>query len=218
MCTVIPPKALRTNLNESVTYGSCSSVTLPAEISFWALRVGSETKASSPNQMVCSCFLHPAIHVRTLSEYTLNVYSLQRIPAHAFPLTPSSYIPRPNAKTDYLVDTPEPRALLQRTFLGHHPLETIHSPYISPASPRVLRAYGHPVTLPSGTIDGAHLGVAAVAPVGASALAVGGPVIDGSLALCTSSLFHLSRIFILTLWIQLRWEGFTQPKTPPCRP
>ncbi|EIN08300.1 hypothetical protein PUNSTDRAFT_126394 [Punctularia strigosozonata HHB-11173 SS5] len=67
-------------------------------------------------------------------------------PSHAFPLTPSSYIPRPHASTDYLVDNPEPRALLQKTFLGHHPLETIHSPYLSPASPRVLRAYGHPVT------------------------------------------------------------------------
>jgi hypothetical protein len=39
-------------------------------------------------------------------------------PSHAFPLTPSSYIPRPHAKTDYLVDNPEPRALLQKTFLG----------------------------------------------------------------------------------------------------
>lgn len=41
------------------------------------------------------------------------------------------------------MDTPEPRALLLRTFLGHHPMEMIHSPYLSPASERVLReAYG----------------------------------------------------------------------------
>ena len=41
------------------------------------------------------------------------------------------------------MDTPEPRALLLRTFLGHHPMEVIHSPYLSPASERVLReAYG----------------------------------------------------------------------------
>ncbi|KIK69237.1 hypothetical protein GYMLUDRAFT_35306 [Collybiopsis luxurians FD-317 M1] len=38
--------------------------------------------------------------------------------SHAFPSTPSSYIPRPNEDTDYLTDTPEPRALMQRTFLG----------------------------------------------------------------------------------------------------
>ena len=63
--------------------------------------------------------------------------------AHAFPFTPSSYIPRPHGSTDYLVDTPEPRALLFRTLLGHHPTEMIHSPYLSPASERVLReAYG----------------------------------------------------------------------------
>ncbi|KAI0764579.1 alpha/beta-hydrolase [Trametes elegans] len=61
--------------------------------------------------------------------------------AHAFPDTPSSYVPRPHADTDYLVDTPEPRALLQRTFLGHNPVETMHSPYVSPASSRVLRAF-----------------------------------------------------------------------------
>jgi len=66
-------------------------------------------------------------------------------PSHAFPIAPSSYIPRPHERTDYLVDTPEPRALLQKTFIGHHPVETIHSPYISPTSPRVLRAYGHSV-------------------------------------------------------------------------
>ncbi|TFK89925.1 alpha/beta-hydrolase [Polyporus arcularius HHB13444] len=62
-------------------------------------------------------------------------------PSHAFPETPSSYIPRPHADTDYLVDTPEPRALLQRTFLGHNPVETMHSPYVSPASGRVLSAF-----------------------------------------------------------------------------
>ncbi|KAL6299231.1 alpha/beta hydrolase fold-domain-containing protein [Sparassis latifolia] len=62
-------------------------------------------------------------------------------PSHAFPETPSSYVPRPHADTDYLVDTPEPRALLQRTFLGHNPLETMHSPYVSPVSRRVLRAF-----------------------------------------------------------------------------
>ena len=39
------------------------------------------------------------------------------------------------------MDTPEPRALLQRTFLGHNPLETMHSPYVSPASQRVLTAF-----------------------------------------------------------------------------
>ncbi|OSD01431.1 alpha/beta-hydrolase [Trametes coccinea BRFM310] len=62
-------------------------------------------------------------------------------PSHAFPETPSCYVPRPHADTDYLVDTPEPRALLQRTFLGHNPVETMHSPYVSPASSRVLRAF-----------------------------------------------------------------------------
>ena len=73
-----------------------------------------------------------------------SLYSLANgtfLLAHAFPETPSSYIPRPHAGTDYLVDTPEPRALLQRTFLGHNPLETMHSPYVSPASMRVLTAF-----------------------------------------------------------------------------
>jgi len=65
-------------------------------------------------------------------------------PSHAFPFTTSSYIPRPHGNVDYLVDTPEPRALLLRTLLGHHPTEMIHSPYLSPASERVLReAYGN---------------------------------------------------------------------------
>lgn len=50
-------------------------------------------------------------------------------------------MPRPHAETDYLVDTPEPRALLQRTFLGVHPLAMMHSPYVSPASEKVLRAF-----------------------------------------------------------------------------
>ncbi|KAL0063238.1 hypothetical protein AAF712_009840 [Marasmius tenuissimus] len=38
--------------------------------------------------------------------------------SHAFPADPCFYVPRPNASTDYLTDTPEPRALLQRTLLG----------------------------------------------------------------------------------------------------
>jgi hypothetical protein len=51
-----------------------------------------------------------------------TTHTCMRAPlAHAFPLTPSSYVPRPHASTDYLVDTPEPRALLQRTFLGSAP-------------------------------------------------------------------------------------------------
>ncbi|KIY71001.1 alpha/beta-hydrolase [Cylindrobasidium torrendii FP15055 ss-10] len=53
--------------------------------------------------------------------------------SHAFPDVPSSYVARPNADTDYLTDTPEPRALLQRTFLGfkHRP-NTIGSNVIHP--------------------------------------------------------------------------------------
>jgi hypothetical protein len=76
------------------------------------------------------------------------------------------------------VDTPEPRALLQRTFLGHHPLETVHSPYISPASARVLRAYGHPADLltgRNGKFDGTRLGAGAIALAAESVLAVAGP-------------------------------------------
>lgn len=77
--------------------------------------------------------------------------------SHALPETLSSYIPRPNAATDYLVDTPEPRALLQRTFLGFRHdgptnleeqrrlTEIVHSEYVSPCSPRVLRAWSHAV-------------------------------------------------------------------------
>ncbi|PPQ92171.1 hypothetical protein CVT25_008945 [Psilocybe cyanescens] len=76
--------------------------------------------------------------------------------SHALPETLSSYIPRPNQFTDYLVDTPEPRALLQRTFLGfkYHVdapsieeerrlMEVVHSEYVSPCSPIVLKRWGH---------------------------------------------------------------------------
>jgi len=62
-------------------------------------------------------------------------------PSHAFPEAPSSYVPRPHADVDYLVDTPEPRALLQRMLLGHNTLDTIHSPYLSPASLHCLKAF-----------------------------------------------------------------------------
>ena len=61
--------------------------------------------------------------------------------AHTLPQTPSSRRPRPHAETDYLLDTPEPRALLSRTFLGHHPIEMVYSPYISPASELVISAF-----------------------------------------------------------------------------
>jgi acetyl esterase/lipase len=54
---------------------------------------------------------------------------------------PASRRPRPHANTDYLLDTPEPRALLSRTFLGHHPIEMVYSPYISPASEWVLSVF-----------------------------------------------------------------------------
>jgi hypothetical protein len=96
--------------------------------------------------------------------------------SHAFPINPEFYVPRPHGDTDYLIDTPEPRALLQRTFLGfkilHKPpillseqelkeisddqkrlLEIVNWEYISPASPRVLRRYGHPVTRDMGGED-----------------------------------------------------------------
>ncbi|KAF9564056.1 alpha/beta-hydrolase [Agrocybe pediades] len=76
--------------------------------------------------------------------------------SHSLPETLSSYIPRPNQFTDYLVDTPEPRALLQRTFLGfkYSPekpsmeeerrlMEVVHSEYVSPCSPIVLKRWGH---------------------------------------------------------------------------
>ncbi|KAL0959752.1 hypothetical protein HGRIS_011442 [Hohenbuehelia grisea] len=87
--------------------------------------------------------------------------------SHAIPQTHSSYVPRPNAETDYLVDTIEPRALLQTTFLGfkyypprhhihlnpderHHEeerklMEVVHSEYVSVASPRVLHRWGHEI-------------------------------------------------------------------------
>ena len=84
----------------------------------------------------------------------------------ALPATLSSYIPRPNKHTDYLVDTPEPRALLQRTFLGfkYHDgpatqeeekrlMEIVHSEYVSPCSPAVLKRWGHEVKQdPEGTM------------------------------------------------------------------
>ncbi|TFK31720.1 Alpha/Beta hydrolase protein [Crucibulum laeve] len=78
--------------------------------------------------------------------------------SHALPETLSSYIPRPNEHSDYLVDTPEPRALLQRTFLGfkyHNGPATpeeekrlmviAHSEYVSPCSPVCLKRWGHEV-------------------------------------------------------------------------
>ncbi|KAG6907802.1 hypothetical protein DXG01_007341 [Tephrocybe rancida] len=76
--------------------------------------------------------------------------------SHALPETVSSYIPRPNAETDYLTDTPEPRALLQRTFLGFHSscsdqaeeerlMLIADSEYVSPCSPRVLQEWSHPI-------------------------------------------------------------------------
>jgi acetyl esterase/lipase len=61
--------------------------------------------------------------------------------AHTLPQVPASRRPRPHADTDYLLDTPEPRALLSRTFLGHHPIEMVYSPYISPASEWVLSVF-----------------------------------------------------------------------------
>ena len=88
-------------------------------------------------------------------------------PSHHLPETLSSYIPRPNEESDYLVDTIEPRALLQRTFLGFehdHPgynlkptpealaeddfhllMSILHSEYVSPCSPVVLKRWGHDV-------------------------------------------------------------------------
>jgi acetyl esterase/lipase len=61
--------------------------------------------------------------------------------AHTLPQVPASRRPRPHANTDYLLDTPEPRALLSRTFLGHHPNAMVYSPYISPASEWVLSVF-----------------------------------------------------------------------------
>lgn len=54
-------------------------------------------------------------------------------PAHSFPETVSSYIPRPNPE-DYLADEPAGRILLVANLLGHHPREFVSDPYISPAS------------------------------------------------------------------------------------
>ncbi|TEB32638.1 alpha/beta-hydrolase [Coprinellus micaceus] len=79
--------------------------------------------------------------------------------SHDMPETLSSYIPRPNEHSDYLVDNPEPRALLQRTFLGIKGHSTaprteeeekslmriVHSEYVSPCSPIVLERWGHEV-------------------------------------------------------------------------
>jgi len=62
-------------------------------------------------------------------------------PSHTLPQVPASRRPRPHGDTDYLLDTPEPRALLSRTFLGHHPIEMVYSPYISPASEWVLSVF-----------------------------------------------------------------------------
>ncbi|KZV76465.1 alpha/beta-hydrolase [Peniophora sp. CONT] len=62
-------------------------------------------------------------------------------PSHTLPQVPASRRPRPHENTDYLLDTPEPRALLQRTFLGHHPPEFVYSPYISPSSEWVLSVF-----------------------------------------------------------------------------
>ncbi|KAI0250674.1 hypothetical protein BJV78DRAFT_547163 [Lactifluus subvellereus] len=62
-------------------------------------------------------------------------------PSHTLPQVPASRRPRPHADTDYLWDTPEPRALLARAFLGHHPVEMVYSPYISPASEWVLSVF-----------------------------------------------------------------------------
>ncbi|KAH9006538.1 alpha/beta-hydrolase [Lactarius hatsudake] len=76
-------------------------------------------------------------------------------PSHTLPQVPASRRPRPHADTDYLLDTPEPRALLSRTFLGHHPVEMVYSPYVSPASEWVLSVF-HGVT--EGMVDLEPLG------------------------------------------------------------
>ncbi|KAI0064317.1 alpha/beta-hydrolase [Artomyces pyxidatus] len=62
-------------------------------------------------------------------------------PSHTLPQVPASRRPRPHSDTDYLLDTPEPRALMQRTFLGTHPIEMVYSPYVSPASEWVLSVF-----------------------------------------------------------------------------
>ncbi|KAH9073018.1 alpha/beta-hydrolase [Lactarius deliciosus] len=76
-------------------------------------------------------------------------------PSHTLPQVPASRRPRPHADTDYLLDTPEPRALLSRTFLGHHPVEMVYSPYVSPASEWVLSVF-HGMT--EGMVDLEPLG------------------------------------------------------------
>ncbi|KAG6852621.1 hypothetical protein C0991_010392 [Blastosporella zonata] len=74
--------------------------------------------------------------------------------SHALPENIAVYVPRPNAETDYLTDTPDHRELLQRTFLGFNPscvdqeerrrlLAIAHSEYVSPCSPRVLQEWSH---------------------------------------------------------------------------
>ena len=68
-------------------------------------------------------------------------------PSHTLPQVPASRRPRPHEKTDYLLDTPEPRALLSRAFLGHHPIEFVYSPYISPSSEWVLSVFHGPAGL-----------------------------------------------------------------------
>lgn len=103
--------------------------------------VGLETRLCYLRQMAFCCCHHHATHVSPPVDSGHERCVDNILLAHAFPETPSSYIPRPHASTDYLVDTPEPRALLQRTFLGHHPLEMMHSPYVSPASHKVLRVF-----------------------------------------------------------------------------
>lgn len=54
-------------------------------------------------------------------------------PAHSFPETVSSYIPRPNPE-DYLADEPAGRIQLIQSLLGHHPREFVSDPYVSPAN------------------------------------------------------------------------------------
>ncbi|KAH9177741.1 Alpha/Beta hydrolase protein [Lactarius sanguifluus] len=83
------------------------------------------------------------------------VYAPYSFQAHTLPQVPASRRPRPHADTDYLLDTPEPRALLSRTFLGHHPVEMVYSPYVSPASEWVLSVF-HGMT--EGMVDLEPLG------------------------------------------------------------
>lgn len=110
-------------------------------ISFLPSHAGLETKLAYPRQPASSYCLPHVIHVSAPYPQSKVDGRSNGGTAHAFPEHPSTYVPRPHAETDYLVDTPEPRALLQRTFLGAHPLEMMHSPYVSPASEKVLRAF-----------------------------------------------------------------------------